>query len=135
MTRALYISLLVLLVSCSAEQRLNMLLARHPEFRDTVFTTDTVTAIVEYVHHDTTFVPVAGDTVRIDDGRLHVRYVKMLGDTVFLAGTCDPDTVTKVVEHRVPVVQPAIIKKEIPWWVYVVGALLLLSLILALIKR
>lgn len=135
----LLLLLVTLLVSCSPEERLARLLARHPELtkRDTI--RDTVWATVEYVHADTVFVPVPGDTVRIDNGRLHIKYVKMPGDTVWIDGECDADSV------RVPF--EVVVEKSVPcpegykvraWWktaALILGGLFLLLLLLLLAIR
>lgn len=109
----------VVLASCNDARKLQRILGRHPEWRDTVLVYDTVEAIVEYVRHDTLFVSVPGDTVRVDDGRLHIRYVRLPGDTVYLRGECDPDTAKKIVPTITQQINPTqdVTKEVIPWWV------------------
>lgn len=131
----------VLLCSCSAEERLLRLLARNPQLRDTITVTlyDTVPAIVEYVHADTVFVPVPGDTVTIEKDRLRVRYVKMPGDTVWLEGECLRDTIYVPVkmEADVPGVAPTKIIKEtkIPTWIPLVLMGLVATLVIVVIRK
>lgn len=105
------------LVSCDPNKRLTRLLARHPELRDTVYITDTVEAIVEYVHGDTVFRSVPGDTVTLWKDRLRVKYVDMPGDTVYLSGECLSDTIRVPYRVEVPVVQPTRTVEKMPWWV------------------
>lgn len=142
MTRPIAIAFIIALLaelftSCSAEKRLNKLLALHPELHDTIIVRDTVRLVTVGVQHDTTFLPVPADTVRIDEGRMHVRYVKLAGDTVWLQGKCDPDTVTKFIEHTVDRIGPTrtITKDKVPWWVYVLCGGLLLITVLTLTRK
>lgn len=115
MTRSALIILLAL-AACSPERKLNRLLMKYPELRDTVTYTDTVTAIVEYVKGDTVFVSTPGDTVTMTRDRLTVRYVERPGDTVWIDGACQADTVIRVVSRDVPVVQPVRNVYRVPWW-------------------
>jgi hypothetical protein len=118
--------------SCSPEKRLNRLLMKYPQLRDTVVIHDTVEAFVEYVHHDTTFLPVPGDTVTLTKDRLTVRYVLMAGDTVWLDGECAADTIRVPVRYDVPVIQPIRTVKDVPWWIWIIVGL---SLALALVAH
>ena len=119
------------LAGCNPERKLARLLMKYPELRDTVFIHDTVEAVVEYVHHDTTFVPVPGDTVTIQKDRLRVKYVRMAGDTVWIGGECLPDTIRVPVAYEVPVIQPIRTVKDIPWqfWLLVAGLVVALVLV------
>jgi len=123
--------IVLLLVGCNPERKLERLLMKYPELRDTIVIHDTVEAYVEYVRADTTFVPVPGDTVTLTKDRLTVRYVLMAGDTVWLEGTCDADTIRVPYRIEVPVIQPTRTVDRLPWWVPLV---LLLALIFALIQ-
>ncbi len=100
------IATLLCVIACNPQRKLNRLLMKYPELRDTVFIHDTVEAIVEYVQHDTTFLPSVGDTVTIEKERLRVKYVRMKGDTVYISGECLQDTVFVPVSYEVPVIQP-----------------------------
>ena len=122
---------LVCLTSCSGEKKLQRILANHPELRDTIYVHDTLTT--ELVRADTTFVPVPGDTVRLDNGKLHIKYVRLPGDTVYLEGQCDPDTVIHTV--TVERIAPTITKSIVPWWVWLVIALLAVALLIQTLKR
>lgn len=42
---------------------------------------------------DSIFVAKPGDTIRIYKDRLKVKYVRLQGDTVFIEGKCDADTI------------------------------------------
>jgi hypothetical protein len=122
---------LVCLTSCSGEKKLQRLLANHPELRDTIYVHDTLTT--ELVRADTTFVSVPGDTVRLDNGKLHIKYVRIPGDTVYLEGQCDPDTVIKVT--TVERIAPTITKSIVPWWVWLVISMLVVALLIQTLKR
>lgn len=111
------IATLLCVIACNPQRKLNRLLMKYPELRDTVFIHDTVEAIVEYVQHDTTFLPSVGDTVTIEKERLRVKYVRMKGDTVYISGECLQDTVFVPVSYEVPVIQPAKTVEKMPWWV------------------
>ena len=123
--------LILLLCSCSAEKKLNKLIAKHPELRDTIYVHDTLTT--ELIRADTTFVSVPGDTVRVDNGKLHIKYVKLPGDTVYLEGQCDPDTVIKIT--TVERIAPTVTKSVVPWWVWLVISLLAVVLLIQTLKR
>lgn len=114
----------ICLTSCSPEKKLNRLLMKYPELRTTDTIHDTVEAIVSYVHTDTVFKPTTGDTVRLSDGRLRVKYVKMPGDTVYLGGECLADTVRVPVETIVERVAPKEFVDRIPWWIWLIIAVL-----------
>lgn len=132
--------LALLLTSCSAEKRLRKLLFNHPEFMDTVTVTvyDTVEAVVEYVHKDTVFVPVPGDTVTIENEAIRVRYVQKK-DTVWLDGECKERTiyVPVKVQAECPTTQPTktIKQDRLPWWVPLVLMGLVATLVLIVIRR
>lgn len=59
--------------------------------------TDTVKIIVERVtpevKKDTVFLTKEGDTVYINKEKLKIKYVKLAGDSVFIEGKCESDTV------------------------------------------
>ncbi len=102
MTRAniiLSVLLILTLISCGPTQKLKRaerLLAKAGELgakwhSDTVY--QDVTVLVPSVTHDTTFTSLPGDTVTLTKDRLQVKYVRLPGDSVFIEGTCLPDTV------------------------------------------
>jgi hypothetical protein len=129
---------MALLVACSPQKRLNRLLMKYPELRDTVVIHDTVDAIVEYVRADTVFLAryhSTGDTVTLTKDRLRVRYVRMPGDTVYLSGECLGDTIRVPWRVEVPVVQPTKTLDRVPWYLWVVLGLLAMALVLNTIKR
>lgn len=143
MTRPLLIALMaVTVLACSPQKKLQRLLKKHPELavNDTIRDTVTVTR-TDTIPGDTAWklLPVhVFDTVRIDTGRLHVRVVRLPGDTLFIAGACD--TVFKTDTLRVPfqVVTEKLVPcppNWIPWWVYALCGACLLIALFSLIKR
>jgi hypothetical protein len=133
MTRPLAIAFVIALLaaSCSPEKRLNKLIANHPELRDTVYVHDTL--VTKEVQKDTLFVSVPGDTVKVDEGKMHIRYVRLPGDTVWLEGQCDPDTVINTI--TVERIAPTMTKSVVPWWVWVVIMVLAVVLLIQTLKR
>ena len=127
-------AVMAICVACNPQKRLNRLLMRYPELRDTVVIHDTVEAVVEYVRADTVFRD-RGDTVTLTKDRVRVRYVRMLGDTVYLSGECLQDTILVPYRVEVPVVQPTKIIEQIPWWYWVLVWGLILAVILTSLRR
>ncbi len=131
---ALLLCLLLLLAGCDPQKRLNRLLLKYPQLRDTVVVHDTVEALVEYVRADTVLRWLPGDTITLTKDRLRVRTV-IQHDTVWQLGECLPDTVRVPYSVEVPVVQPAVVRDRVPWWVYLLCGASLLIALLALFKR
>lgn len=129
------IATLLCVVACNPQRKLNRLLMKYPELRDTVYIHDTVEAIVEYIHHDTTFLPSVGDTITIEKERLRVKYVRMKGDTVYISGECLADTVFVPVNYEVPVIQPIKQIEKIPWWVVPLILLMAVALIATAFRK
>lgn len=128
MTRLALFALAVALVGCSPQKRLNRLLMKYPELRDTL----EVEAIVEYVKGDTVFAdPLPGETIRYVNDRLTVKYVDRIGPTSYIYGECGQDTV----RIEVPVIQPERIVEKMPLLGYISLAVLALIAILALLKK
>jgi hypothetical protein len=86
---------------------------------------DTVYRIVEVIRPeiktDTVFTSLPGDTVRIVKDKLSIKYVKLPGDSVFIEGKCDPDTVKISVPYTVTTNITA--ESKIKWWHLVVALL------------
>jgi hypothetical protein len=77
---------------CSPQARLARLVDRHPDLR----ITDTITRLIKLpvpeIKADSFFVYRPGDTVKIDNGRLEIRYFTE-HDTVKIWGRCKADTI------------------------------------------
>lgn len=91
------ILLLLAMCSCSASWHLNQAIKKGSKI-----TTDTVRieteTIIPRIEKDTVFLSQIGDTVILEKERLKIKYVRLPGDTVYLSGEVQADTVIKVVE-------------------------------------
>lgn len=131
---AYIVALLALCVACNPQKRLNRLLMRYPELRDTVIIHDTVEAVVEYVRADTVVRWKPGDTIYLAKDRLRVRTV-IDHDTVWQVGECLADTIRVPYRVEVPVVQPLRTIAQIPWWYWLMVGGLILAVILSAMRR
>jgi len=105
--RGLVTALILILSSCSLEQRVEKKLRRaerkiekltilYPQLlkRDTI--NDTIQITIPQVEVDTIFQGTDGDTVTIYKDKLRIQYVRQ-GDTVYISGQCKTDTIYKTV--------------------------------------
>lgn len=119
--RELLIALILILSGCSLEQRVENKLRRaerkiekltilYPQLlkRDTI--NDTIQITIPKVEVDTFFQGKDGDTVTLYKDRLRIQYVRQ-GDTVYLSGECQTDTIYKTVS--VPVEQIVVRKQSV----------------------
>jgi hypothetical protein len=138
--RSALLLLVVLLTSCSAEQRLQRLLARHPE----------LTRVDTLVVHDTIVLPGdtlirtiplrTFDTIRVENERQVIEVVRIRTgspcDTaeikLHLMGVIKPDTVYREVQVPIDRIVPCPDEMVSEWWrtVAVTLFLVLLSLIM-----
>ena len=137
MNKLFYISLIVLLFSCSPQKRLNRLIKKHPELvkidtivvRDTI--RDTVNITTNLTRVDTIFsFSQVFDTITITKDNLTVRYYHdTVHDKVYISGECDTIWVEvpfeKIVEYKVPC-NTASVEENIKWWYWVLLLLLFL---------
>lgn len=118
--RGLIIALILILSSCSLEQRVEKKLRRaerkiekltilYPQLlkKDTV--NDTIQITIPQVEVDTFFQGKDGDTVTLYKDRLRIQYVRQ-GDTIYISGECQTDTIYKTVS--VPVEQIVVRKQS-----------------------
>lgn len=87
---------------------------------DTVFTEKTV--ITKEVKTDTLFKDVLGDTVYITKDNLKIKYVRMPGDTVFISGKAERDTLKILVPTTVTEVIHSD-KVWAKWWIFLIAGL------------
>jgi len=75
--------------------------------------------VVPEIKTDTVFRSEPGDTVRIEKERLKIKYVNLPGDSVYIEGKCESDTVTV----EVPVTVTKEIKAEgwLKWWYLIIA--------------
>lgn len=107
---ALLFLMLTLLTACSAERRLERLVARHPELRvaDTLLFRDTIK--LAPVEVDTALPLInLSDTVVISRDRLEIKLFKV-HDTLHVMGKCKADTIVR--ELRIPVERIKLVKEK-----------------------
>jgi hypothetical protein len=82
---------------------------------DTVFVEKVVT--VPEVKTDTVFESIEGDTVFISKDRLKIKYINLPGDSVFIQGKCESDTVIIKVPVTITkeITAPKGFKDYLPW--------------------
>lgn len=88
--------------------------------RDTIFIEKIVT--VPEVKTDTIFSSTEGDTVYISKERLKLKYVNLPGDSVFIEGKCESDTVK--IEVPITITKEISAKSWLKWWHMVIALLL-----------
>lgn len=139
MKKKILIFVVLCLVSCSAEVRLNRLLERHPWLKipDTVVFRDTL--IEPMIQADTLFLPYrVDDTMVIEKDRLEVR-IRRIHDTLYIRGKCKSDTLVitrKIPVEKIRIIQPdkqSALIQRIPW--IVAGFISLCCLIIFLIIK
>jgi hypothetical protein len=88
--------------------------------RDTIFIEKVVT--VPEVKTDTVFSSTEGDTVYISKDRLKLKYVNLPGDSVFIEGKCESDTVK--IEVPVTITKEIKATSWLKWWHLLIALLL-----------
>lgn len=108
---AAVIVLMMLLGSCalvSPEKRHEKLVKKYPflHLTDTVEQSEPVTFYIDRITKDTIFrdkiTQGKTDTIILEKERLKVKYLRS-GDTVYLSGECEADTIIKTVKIKVPI--------------------------------
>ena len=139
MMKILLLSLTILLSSCGPSfylKRAERAIKKAEQLgatvsRDTSFIDKSV--VVPEVKTDTIFKPQLGDTIFISKDKLKIKYVKLPGDSVFIEGKCEADTV----RIKVPVTITKKIKAGATTWDLIILAIvcLIVGFILGLFKR
>lgn len=115
-----YLVFLLILCSCSANNKLRRAerLIAKAESMGATWRIDTVYKEIPYyvdsVRVDSIFVAKVGDTVVIEKDRLHIKYVRVSPDSVYIQGECEADTVYQ----KVPVIVNKKIEAKTNWWKY-----------------
>lgn len=128
-TILLYLSLVALLSSCSSRYYLKRAQAnlRKAESLGAQVKTDTVyvekTVLVPEVKVDTIVHSLVGDTVLIEKEKLRIKYVKLPGDSVYVEGKCDPDTIRLSVPYAVTKDISVPAKGWLRWWHIIIAFL------------
>ena len=93
-----------------AERKIEKLTIRYPQLlkKDTI--NDTIEITIPQVKVDTIFTSTDGDTVTLYNDKIRIKYVRQ-GDTVYLSGECQADTIYQVVS--VPCEQVVVRKQTI----------------------
>jgi hypothetical protein len=133
--QTLLICISIFILGCSAQSRLNRLEKKHPElFKvDTLWKYDTVK--IESTIFDTILQAGAtGDTIVIHDSLMTIRYFSD-GKKVYIQG--ETKTIERIVKYPVQV-KAAVIREttnKIAWWIYLIGGLMALTILLLAIKK
>ena len=126
------IFLISALWSCSANWHLRQAIKKGANQKvDTV--RQTVKIPVPEVSIDTVIRSIAGDTVFIEKDRLKIKYVKLPGDSVFIEGKCEADTIYQ--EVKVPVVTKISAPKGFWFWFPWILVVIVLIIIAGVFSR
>ena len=129
--------LILLLIACSPQKKLNRLISKHPELlqKDTLNLVIHDTIIVESIHYDTTTQLYYHDsTIVVNNEKVYLKYFyDTLTREIFHEVTCYGDTVFYTKE--VPVVVEKVVVEELTWWekwrdtIIIVGIVILLLIL------
>lgn len=132
MRALLTIFLISALWSCSADWHLRQAIRKGATQKiDTVY--QTVEIAVPEVKTDTIFSSLPGDTVRIEKDRLKIKYVKLPGDSVFIEGKCEADTVYQ--EVKIPYTVEIKASKGFWFWLPWILVVIVLIIIAGVFSR
>lgn len=115
--KMLTVALVFTVASCSPVFRHNHLVKKYPYLHtmDTTEQTKYVPVYIEGVQADTVFRDLLRmDTVTMVKDRITVKYFRD-GDTVYLKGSCDPETIIKKIRVKTPIVY---YPEPLKWWQY-----------------
>jgi len=136
--RYFFLLMLITLLSCSPQKKLQRLIKKHPELAqtDTINVIDTVT--YETIKKDTvfskeTFYDRLRDTIIINNDRLTIRQFYH-SDSIFIEGECKGDTIISVIPIEVEKLNN-VISNKIPLYFWLLFGGVVLITILALIKK
>ena len=107
-----YLILILVLISCGPQKRLNKLIDNNPELVQNDTIRDTISVIVPEIRTDT-FISLDSliDTVYVTKDRLQIKTV-IRDNQLFIEGKCDADTIYKSIE--IPV-EKVVYLKDTPW--------------------
>jgi hypothetical protein len=129
--KALIISTLLILCSCTPQRRFERLITRHPELLTTqyIVVRDTIRITVPEVHVDTIVdKQTLVDTIYLEKEQLKVK-VWMKGDKVYIQGKCDTVYIDKVITTKVPVK----IYEKTPVWKKIINFIVTLIFIVVIL--
>ena len=107
-----YLILILVLISCGPQKRLNKLIDNNPELVQNDTIRDTISVIVPEIRTDT-FISLDSliDTVYVTKDRLQIKTV-IRDNQLFIEGKCEADTIYKSIE--IPV-EKVVYLKDTPW--------------------
>jgi len=128
---------LVLLISCTPQRRLERLLRKHPELTsiDSITIHDTIRVIVPEVHLDTVVtLQQLYDTVYLEQEQLKVKVWMDRYHKVYIQGKCDTVYIDKIVTRKIPIriYEKTPIWKKIINWIFAI--LLIITVVYTLYK-
>jgi len=132
-----FILILIFIIACSPQKKLNRLIKKHPELltQDTLNLVIHDTIYVENVYYDTvTQLSYHDSTIVVNNEKVYLKYFyDTLTREIFHEVTCYGDTVYYTKE--IPVIVDKIVIKELTWWqkygsIIIISGVLLLFLIL-----
>ncbi len=126
-------TLLILLSGCLNARKIANWCEKHPEECKSDTIKDTLEVIRESIHYDTAFKYKIGDTLILEKERVKVRTI-IKHDTIFQDVEIPSDSIYVPFEVIVDKIAPTEYVKFIPWYIYVIGCLMLAA-ILGLIFR
>lgn len=115
---------LILLISCTPQRRLERLLRKHPELTsiDSITIHDTIRVIVPEVHLDTVVtLQQLYDTVYLEQEQLKVKVWMDRYHKVYIQGKCDTVYIDKIVTRKIPIriYEKTPLWKKIINWIFV----------------
>jgi hypothetical protein len=116
----------IILSSCSPATRLRRAekLIKKAEEQGAVWTVDSVRVevpvFVPETRVDSIFVSKPGDTVTLIQDRLKVKYVRLPGDSVFIEGKCEADTIK--IKQTVTINKTIKAQGWLRWWHLLIAA-------------
>lgn len=123
---------LILLISCTPQRRLERLLRKHPELTsiDSITIHDTIRVIVPEVHLDTVVtLQQLYDTVYLEQEQLKVKVWMDRYNKVYIQGKCDTVYIDKIVTRKIPIR----IYEKTPLWKKIINWIFVFLLIITVI--
>lgn len=132
------IVILLLVIGCSPQKRLDRLIRKHPELVkvDTATVIDTVIipkVTVDTVLKDTTYFRLLRDTIVINNDRLTIRQYHTR-DSIFITGECKDSIIIREVSVPYQTVK-AVTSEKIPLYIKIIIVLMLVALLYVLVRK
>jgi hypothetical protein len=130
------LGLILLLNSCSCNYHIKKVQKKcnYKVTTDTIYYRDTI--VSKEVRLDTIRYAPLHDTIYIQKDRLKIKYVSLPGDSVFIQGICEADTIYK---DRIKYINKTEYKASRPWWHWFLAGMLVAffieTILIAILKR